>query len=91
MVRRLALLIVAVAALLAAEPLLHQHPLDFGSNGAATASSCVICAAGVNQLPSVAPSIAAPRVIAYTLLAGVAIAAVSRDVVTLPSRAPPAI
>ena len=90
--RRLPLLIVvfAIATLLAVEPLLHQHPLDSASSSASLASNCVVCAAGVNRLPSIAPSIAAPRVIAYTLVARVVVAVVAGVPLFLPSRAPPA-
>jgi hypothetical protein len=60
---------VLVALLLAAQPLLHNHPLDGSGDVAKTssASSCAVCATGIGRLPSTTPSIAAPIVVLYTL------------------------
>ena len=73
------------AAFIAAEPLVHEHPLQ--SNEAIV---CAACAAGTAQLAVNAPAIAAP----LTVVGEIAI--VSHDgrstdsSLSLPSRAPPA-
>jgi len=57
-----------VALLLAAQPLLHNHPLDSGDSAkTSSASSCAVCATGAGRLPSTAPSVAAPLAVLYTL------------------------
>ena len=92
MLRRLPLLIVAVALLLAVEPVVHSHPLWENSDARTLASNnaCAVCAAGTTQLPTVAPAIVAPVVVVTVI----ALQPVSRQSasVTLPraSRAPPA-
>jgi hypothetical protein len=63
--RTLHVFVVLVALLLAAQPLLHNHPLD--SANTSTASSCAVCATGAGRLPSTAPSVAAPLAVLYTL------------------------
>jgi hypothetical protein len=63
--RRLHVFVVLVALLLAAQPLLHNHPLDSGANS--SASSCAVCATGTGRLPSASPSVTAPLTILYTL------------------------
>lgn len=90
MVRRLTPFIVLVALLLAAEPLLHNHPLQAGSPGASERGPCAVCATGVGRLPIVTASVAAPQAIVYTY-ATIAIPVVTADdPLPLPSRAPPA-
>lgn len=92
MLRRLPLLIVAVALLIAIEPVVHSHPLWENSDArtAASSSACAVCAAGTTQLPTVAPVIVAP-VVVVTAVATQAVSQQSASVV-LPraSRAPPA-
>jgi hypothetical protein len=90
MVRKLPLLILLVAALLAAEPLLHQHPLD-GPTSNRAVGVCVICAAGVTRLPRVAPTIIAPQIVVYALVASVTVLVTKTVATSLPSRAPPAL
>src|SRR5437763_48938 len=51
MSRRLHVFVVLVALLLAAQPLLHNHPLDSGSDSART---CAVCATGAVRLPALA-------------------------------------
>lgn len=92
MIRRIPLFVVALAALLASEPLLHEHPLDARSDSgvAPAAATCVVCAAGVNRLPDAPPSVVAPTAVEYSVIA-IAITAIRTGVaLTLPSRAPPA-
>jgi hypothetical protein len=89
--RRLHVFAVLVALLLAAQPLLHNHPLDGGGDTARTtsASACAVCATGIGTLPSTSPALAAPLHVLYTLAtpqsaAVVAVASFPRN-----SRAPP--
>jgi hypothetical protein len=92
MLRRLPLLIVAVALILAIEPVVHSHPLweNSDARSAANSSACAVCAAGTTQLPTVAPSIAAPVVI-VTVLAVLTVSHASASMaLSLASRAPPA-
>ena len=78
-------LVILLALLFAAEPILHTHPLDAGSPG----STCAICATGESQLASTAPTIAAPTVVSYALESIPAPAILPAAAITLPSRAPP--
>ncbi|HEV7425884.1 MAG TPA: hypothetical protein VGQ46_05915 [Thermoanaerobaculia bacterium] len=89
--RRLHIFVVLVALLLAAQPLLHNHPLDSGDDAAKTssASSCAVCATGIGRLPSATPSVAAPLAVLYILITPAlpqvaAVASCARS-----SRAPP--
>jgi hypothetical protein len=92
MPRRLSILLIAVAALLAVEPLLHQHPITGRSTDAAATSSatCVVCAAGVSRLADAAPAVVAPVRIVYASFATVTTSLRIGVALTLPSRAPPA-
>ena len=92
MTRRFVLLVAAIAVLLAAAPLLHQHPLGSGSDSGlgSTNSPCVACAAGVNRVPAASPVLVAPQVVVYALAALVSFVLVSGVDLRLPSRAPPA-
>lgn len=83
---RKTLLLLACAALLATEPLQHQHPL-IGPNPAGT---CVVCAAGVNRLSDPAPSVSAPSVVVYALIATTTVSFLTGVVVTSEPRGPPA-
>ncbi|HLJ74190.1 MAG TPA: hypothetical protein VKU62_06365, partial [Thermoanaerobaculia bacterium] len=71
MFRRLSMLVLVVAALVAAEPLLHNHPLQQSG----IPEACAICATGVAPLPSAMPALSAPQVVSYTI-ATVAVPAV---------------
>jgi hypothetical protein len=92
MLRRLQLLILAVALILAIEPVVHSHPLweNSDARSAATSSACAVCAAGTTQLPTVAPSIAAPIVVVTVLAVQTVWHASASIALPLPSRAPPA-
>jgi hypothetical protein len=87
MLRRFSIPILLLAALLAAEPLLHSHPLQQNS----VPAPCAVCATGVVQLPSTAPTVGAPRLIAYTLTTRIADVAVAAVVLNVPARAPPSL
>jgi hypothetical protein len=85
MLRRLPLLIVAIAFFVALEPAVHTHPA--GGNGAV----CAVCAAGPTQLPSTAPAIPAPAAV-VNVVAAQPISQQSPSIaLPLASRAPPAV
>lgn len=90
MVRRLTPFIVFTALLLAAEPLLHSHPLQGNAPGASDSSPCAVCATGVGRLPTVTASLAAPQTIVYTYTTIAVPLVAADDPLPLPSRAPPA-
>jgi len=61
MFRRLSPLILLVAVLIAAEPLLHNHPLEYGATGSTASTACAICATGHGRLPTVVVMLGAPQ------------------------------
>lgn len=65
MLRRLSPWIVLVALLFAAEPLLHNHPLDSGASSVAGNTACVVCAAGIGQLPTTISVVGTPQVLEF--------------------------
>jgi hypothetical protein len=85
MLRRFSIPLLVLAALLAAEPLLHSHPLQQNS----VPGPCAVCATGVGRLPSTAPAIAAPRLVVYTLTTQAVSLPIVSVVLSVPSRAPP--
>jgi len=87
MFRRFSIFLFIFAALIAAEPLLHSHPLQ----QSLIPGACAVCATGVGRLPIVAPSVAAPQTIVYTLIVLTVTVPVAALVLSLPSRAPPAL
>jgi hypothetical protein len=90
MFRRLRVFMLVFAALLAAEPLLHNHPLGQIQDGSSSsAATCAICATGVGRLPIIASAVTAPRLVVYSLsVAPVSVIAVA-FALPLASRAPP--
>jgi len=92
MFRRLPLLIVAVALLLAAEPFVHSHPLWENSDArtAASNAACAVCAAGTTQLPTIAPAVVAPVVVVSVVAAQPVSQQSAAVALPLASRAPPA-
>jgi hypothetical protein len=90
-VRRLDIFVVLVALLLAAQPLLHNHPLG-GSDAATTNASttCAVCATGIGRLPTTAPTLTAPPSILYTLDIAPVAAVPTITPFTRDSRGPPA-
>jgi hypothetical protein len=87
MLRRFSIFLFLFAALIAAEPLLHSHPLQQNF----IPGACAVCATGVGRLPLVAPSVAAPQTIVYILTAPAVTVVAATLVLWLPSRAPPAL
>ena len=91
MLRRFSPLILLVALLIAAEPLLHHHPLESSASGRSGNAACAICATGIGRLPTVVVVIGAPQLtnVAYVCAF---LTAVAVDV-PLPRspRAPPAV
>jgi hypothetical protein len=87
MFRRFSMFVLLLAALIAVEPLLHQHPLEQNS---IPASACAVCATGVGQLPVIVPAVAAPQIVVYTLISASVPLRTINATPSLPSRAPPA-
>lgn len=92
MLRRLPLLIVAVALLVAIEPVVHSHPLweNSDARSAASNSACAVCAAGTTQLPTSAPAIVAPAAVIVVVVAPPVVPQSAAVPLPLASRAPPA-
>lgn len=91
MSKRVHLIAVVVALLVAAQPLLHTHPLD-GDNPArsSAAAPCAVCATGTGRLPVAAPSVAAPLTVLYTVDGTLPAAVAAPSAAPRSSRAPPA-
>jgi len=87
MLRRFSIFLFISAALVAAEPLLHSHPLQ----QIPVPGACAVCATGVGPLPLTAPAVSAPQVVVYTLVVILATTVDSPLAYSLPSRAPPAL
>jgi hypothetical protein len=85
MLRRFSIFLFICSALIAAEPLLHSHPLQQNL----VPGACAVCATAVGRLPMMAPSVAAPQTIVYTLAPPAATVPVATPALSLPSRAPP--
>ena len=84
---RFVALIVFLALLSTAEPMLHAHPLAGAGSGAATPCAACACEARITPKP---PVVVAPRAVAYAV-AGITLVAVpTRPSLALPARAPPA-
>ena len=89
MLRRFSAFVFIVAALLVAEPLLHNHPLQ-PPTGSSSTSSCAICATGVGRLPVIAPSVGAPQMVVYAMVTAAVTFAAPVIALSIASRAPPA-
>jgi hypothetical protein len=87
MLRRFSILIAILAVLIAAEPLLHHHPLQQNS----IPGACAICATGATPLPLTIAAVAAPQFFVYTLTVVAATTVTTVTPLTLASRAPPAL
>lgn len=86
------ILVLLVVAFLAAEPLVHTHPLAPRSHSGerAPGNGCPACAAEVQRIGSPAPVVIAPAVVLYRLaVSGRALIACDAAL-ALASRAPPA-
>ena len=77
-------LVIAVALLLAIEPLAHAHPI--GSD-----SQCAICAAGNPCLTELPAAPVAPRVVVWTLTRSQIVLPSFSEATDIPSRAPPSV
>jgi hypothetical protein len=82
-------LLLALAALIASEPIIHNHPLIPDGN-AAVQMLCAVCASGADRVTMSAPEVAAPTVIAYALEPRDVTFAAPLHASSLSSRAPPA-
>ena len=82
--------LVALVALLATEPIYHNHPLIPDGN-TTVQNLCAVCASGAAQVTLSAPAVFAPDVVAYALeVPAVALHALPLAL-SLSSRAPPAV
>jgi len=90
MLRRLSPLVLLIALLIAAEPLLHNHPLESSAAARSNSSACVICATGIGQLPTVVAVTAAPQLLEHVYLCVIAPAVATDVFLPRSSRAPPA-
>ena len=86
MLRRFSTFVLIVAALIAVEPLLHNHPLLEQTR---IPSPCAVCVAGTAPLPQVTVAPAAPQVVVYTLAAATVTLVAEAVETAIPSRAPP--
>jgi hypothetical protein len=86
MLRRFSAFVLIVAALIAVEPLLHNHPLQQKD----IPHPCAVCATGIAPLPSATPTIAAPQIIVYAITALAVTFVTTGTSLTLAPRAPPA-
>jgi len=83
-------LLLAFAALLATEPVYHNHPLIPDGNAAAQ-SLCAVCASGADRITLSAPTVAAaPTFVVYSLEARSFTIHARPIAISLSSRAPPA-
>ncbi|HEV7487798.1 MAG TPA: hypothetical protein VGQ65_19185 [Thermoanaerobaculia bacterium] len=87
---RLSILLL-LATILIAEPVVHSHPLT-GNDGAGIASPtvCALCAVAAQQITVVRTNIAAPSVVADLLVAAAPLPRSLNERRPLASRAPPA-
>jgi len=90
MLRRLSPFILLVAFLIAAEPLLHHHPLESGASGRSGSTACAICATGIGRLPTVVAMPGAPQLPQQTYVSVVPPAVVADVPLPRSPRAPPA-
>jgi hypothetical protein len=81
-------LLLIFAGILAAEPVVHNHPLASGSDSSG-ASVCAVCASGIGRLPVAVPAIVAPEIVVITIATPVLIEPANIAVAPRASRAPP--
>jgi hypothetical protein len=82
--RAVLVFVLLIAASIAAEPLIHTHPLSQSSN-----TPCAVCVGAVARIAAPAPATVAPVAVAFTLTATVLAPVLHRSAAPLPSRAPP--
>jgi len=86
MLRRIPLVVLALALWFATEPLVHTHPiLTSGS----TPTVCAVCATGIDR-PIAAPALVAPVVVIAVVADAPLIVVRTAAPILLASRAPPA-
>jgi hypothetical protein len=54
------------AVVLAAEPVVHNHPLLSASNSAGAV--CAVCASGIGRIPAAMPAVVAPEIVVTTII-----------------------
>jgi hypothetical protein len=86
---RFAVLLV-LAAIFVAEPVVHTHPLAGDGVGIASPTVCAMCAVAAQQLTVVRTNIAAPVVVTDILVAAAPVHRSLNERRPLASRAPPA-
>ena len=84
------------AAVIAAEPTLHNHSLipNHGDEGASLTvqqTVCAACAIGAGGMVLAPPAVAAPLTVSYAVVAFLVLAVSKRLALPLPSRAPPTV
>ena len=89
MLRRLSPFILLVAVLIAAEPLLHSHPLESGVSGPSRSTACAICATGIGRLPTVIAAVGAAPLLHQTYASVVPTTFVADVPLPRSPRAPP--
>jgi hypothetical protein len=90
MLRRLSPFVVLIALLIAAEPVLHSHPLDSDLSGSSAKTACAICAAGIGRLPRVAVMTGAPQFFQDAYVCSIAPVILADVPLPRSPRAPPA-
>lgn len=93
MVRLKLILLVVLTMAFAVEPTLHNHPLIPAAGDSAVAplsASCPACTVSSARFALAAPSVEAPRTVAYTLVAAAESAPARSSALPRASRAPPA-
>jgi hypothetical protein len=81
-------LLIVLAAVIAAEPVIHSHPLV--PDNAAVQSLCAVCASGPARLSIGAPTVAAPTVVLYAIDTHPTAAPAEAPAFGCDSRGPPA-
>lgn len=87
-------ILLLLAAVIAAEPVVHTHPLvpqrATEANALNTPNVCGVCAVGVDSIAVDGGAVVPPRVVVEHLVAAVAASFCSEAPLHTPSRAPPA-
>ena len=89
LLRKIPAVVLALACILIAEPLLHAHPLRNGFEDSSSSRTCGVCATGVDHLPATSPVVAAPLAVLYQLSGHQACAVLPALSVAFDSRGPP--
>jgi hypothetical protein len=81
-------ILIALAAVIAAEPVIHNHPLV--PETAASQSLCAVCASGAARITIGAPAVVAPSIVLYAVEPLPAAAPAEAPAHRSESRGPPA-